>query len=234
MEDEKLEKAKKKQRKLSTSMDVPPPRLADPASTTKVSWMSPIGRSLEQAIQSFEKIYAPVEEGDDDTIVSVQESSIENDNNIYTMDEHISKRIRHSYEEAVTNTQWYSKDGSFSLDSTNTSKVSPPAALLKGKIKHYNRFGAHWKIVLEEDAKLLPRPNLVPTTDVSRFSKIRTLWDDCTENPDSNSDKTTSNNSIGLANLEDQNDMGKLTHTKMKSETICIPERLEILAFDDL
>ena len=80
-------------------------------------------------------------------------------------DADMTSRIMQAFGEAVVDTNWDAKkyDG----------KPKAPAALLRGRLQHYNRVGQNWRIVVE-DATLTPRIPLDP----NRRRRDRTsLWE---------------------------------------------------------
>jgi hypothetical protein len=86
--------------------------------------------------------------------------------------------ILRAFGEAVADTRW--KSSSLSSSSSSPQKGSsnstlpsyPPAALLRGRIDHYNRVGKNWRIVVD-DLQLKER---VPLQWNQRKRRRQSLW----------------------------------------------------------
>jgi hypothetical protein len=121
---------------------------------------------------------------------SVNDGSIDGEDEIISIfDEQCKRLIMTSLEEAHANITWQKESiaNQYSSPSTTATVSSPkemiehhtikepPAALLRGKLKYYNRINGQWRIVLS-DAVLRPRMNI----DYRKKNNKRnctSLWD---------------------------------------------------------
>ena len=122
--------------------------------------------------------------GDDDS------STTDNDEQAaaakVSVDDKMKEHLLQSFGDAVAETDWYGQNNveeGKSLSTTNKSHLAPnaPSGLLRGKVKHYNRFGRQWRI-LAEDVEIRPRVRLEKDGRVRRRghqkrSERQSLWE---------------------------------------------------------
>ena len=101
------------------------------------------------------------------------------------IDEDMKAKILEAYGDAMHEAEW-EKPSSISdttqrdndrSESTASNRCYPPAALLKGKLKYYNRMGGQWRIVVS-DAEIRERVNL--PQNVKQKDQL-SLWDHSVE-----------------------------------------------------
>lgn len=103
-----------------------------------------------------------------------------------SVDDKMKEHLLQSFGDAVAKTDWYGQNNveeGKSLSTTNKSHPASnaPSGLLRGKVKHYNRFGRQWRI-LAEDVDIRPRVRLEKDGRVRRRghqkrSERQSLWE---------------------------------------------------------
>ena len=103
-----------------------------------------------------------------------------------SVDDKLKEHLLQSFGDAVAETDWYGQnhvEEGKSPSITNKSYAAPnaPSGLLRGKVKHYNRFGRQWRI-LAEDVEVRPRVRLEKDGRVRRRghqkrSERQSLWE---------------------------------------------------------
>jgi hypothetical protein len=121
-----------------------------------------IGHCLQEALQSLIVESSAVPnynsgEEEEDSPANKRQKKIQ-------MDQDVSDRIMQTFGEAVADTPWQS--------SSQEGSNSAPAALLNGRLDHYNRVGQNWRIVVD-DIKIKRR---VPLDRNRRKRDRQSLW----------------------------------------------------------
>lgn len=117
---------------------------------------------------------------------SVTDDSEQAANAKVSVDDKMKEHLVQSFGDAVAKTDWYGQNNveeGKSPSITNKSHAAPnaPPGLLRGKVKHYNRFGRQWRI-LAEDVEIRPRVRLEKDGRVRRRghqkrSERQSLWE---------------------------------------------------------
>jgi hypothetical protein len=84
------------------------------------------------------------------------------------------------------------KSSSNADDDDHTDNHVPPAAVLRGRINHYNRFGAKWRIVVD-DVELIPRRAINAHRPSKRDRNEMSLWSIVSQQQQSLSNSNSSN-----------------------------------------
>ena len=103
------------------------------------------------------------------------------------VDAKMKEHLLQSFGDAVAKTDWHGQDNVREGQLSNTLGAHPaanaPAGLLRGNIKHYNRFGRQWRILVE-DVQIRPRVRLEKRGSRPnrrrgsiRRSERQSLWD---------------------------------------------------------
>lgn len=107
------------------------------------------------------------------------------------VDAKMKEHLLQTFGDAVASTDWYGTDTNPSISSSSNSTVlqrneqqrhtspaiPPPAALLRGKVRHYNRVGGQWRI-LAKDVEIRPRVGLeVRGKSTWKRADRQSLWD---------------------------------------------------------
>eukprot|EP00559_Dactyliosolen_fragilissimus_P001005 CAMPEP_0184857694 /NCGR_PEP_ID=MMETSP0580-20130426/2846_1 /TAXON_ID=1118495 /ORGANISM="Dactyliosolen fragilissimus" /LENGTH=203 /DNA_ID=CAMNT_0027353435 /DNA_START=118 /DNA_END=726 /DNA_ORIENTATION=- len=164
----------------STQKRPPPPR---PDLVGKISKIGPIYKCLEEALEDITSDKFEISGSKIQGInTSLRRKKIK-------LDESFKAKILQSYTDAVTSTRW-DKDtnepphdrSSTNLEGKNITSTAksigekslPPAALIRGRLEHFNRIGGQWRIVVS-DAEIRPRVSTErkKKRGVSKLS----LWD---------------------------------------------------------
>lgn len=143
-----------------------------------------------------------IEEQEDDSCLVEEQGSLASSSNGFEseveassstslhvkIDEDMKAKILEAYGDAMHHVEWEKPSSSAASnnsstrdndesDSTSSNRCYPPAALLKGKLKYYNRMGGQWRIVVS-DAEIRQRVNLPP--NVKQKDQLN-LWDHSVE-----------------------------------------------------
>lgn len=97
------------------------------------------------------------------------------------MDSKMSKSIMKSFDDAVGEYPWHNKSRYIKSGKNNSL---PPAGLMRGKIRNYNRFGGQWRIVVS-NAEIRPRVNLSAEQHSKVNKKKLSLWERSEERAES-------------------------------------------------
>lgn len=150
----------------------PPP--ADAALVAQLAKTGPIGRCLNEALNDLvsECFVEQVEQ-------EVQESNHEEQDDTVKVpfDSNMAERVMNSFGRAVAESEW--KDC--------------PAALLRGRVDHYNKLEQKWRIVVE-DAEIRPRVALE-----ARKKQKRSLWEHAAASESSRGDGDERQQAIPLS-----------------------------------
>lgn len=133
-----------------------PPSDDEISSTPFASAAGAMGHCLSQALDDLisETLVQQVEQD------SVDETNNEARDPAAPFDSTMAERAKRSFERAVIKS---------STDEQQWQTC--PAALLRGRVDHYNKFHEKWRIVVE-DAELCPRPPAIPARKRQKLS----LW----------------------------------------------------------
>ena len=125
-----------------------------------------------------------------------------------SVDDKMKEHLLQSFGEAVAKTNWYGQDNvEKGKSSSNTTKFHPapnaPPGLLRGKVKHYNRFGRQWRI-LAEDVEIRPRVRLEKDGRVRRRghqkrSERQSLWERSLEHEEEQIQAAANDDTAGKA-----------------------------------
>jgi hypothetical protein len=134
---------------------------ADLELVAKIALQGPAGQALEHTLDDIvqESLVSNLEQEEEEgkTRDTDEEKKTEQESNTVMIDPEMADNILHSFGRAVAETKW----------------EIAPAALLRGRVDHYNRVGGQWRIVVEE-AEVRPRVLL----DSNRKRRDRTsLWE---------------------------------------------------------
>jgi len=130
---------------------IPPP--ADAALVAQFAKAGPIGQCLSEALNDLvsESFAQEVEQ-------EAQESNNEDDEVKVPFDSTMATSVMNSFGRAVAESDW----------------KGCPAALLRGRVDHYNKMDQKWRIVVE-DAEI--RPRMTPEKGQARKKQKVSLWD---------------------------------------------------------
>eukprot|EP00562_Extubocellulus_spinifer_P034680 CAMPEP_0178694624 /NCGR_PEP_ID=MMETSP0699-20121125/8357_1 /TAXON_ID=265572 /ORGANISM="Extubocellulus spinifer, Strain CCMP396" /LENGTH=285 /DNA_ID=CAMNT_0020340139 /DNA_START=12 /DNA_END=869 /DNA_ORIENTATION=- len=167
------------------------------------------------------------------------------------VDKKMKEHLLETFGDAVAATDWYGVDtNAYASDNstalreneeqtndaitTSTSTCTPvisPAALLRGKVRHYNRIGGQWRI-LAKDVEIRPRVNLEGKEGQVRkraWKKAdrKSLWDRSLEEDGRQGDATAA----AAATAEDS-DLGGLD-VDVEGSSIKFKGDVLILAYND-
>ena len=103
------------------------------------------------------------------------------------VDAKMKEHLLRSFGDAVAKTDWYGQHNVKEGQPSNTVGAHPatnaPAGLFRGKVKHYNRFGQQWRILVE-DVQIRPRVRLekrgsrpIRRRGSIKRSERKSLWD---------------------------------------------------------
>jgi hypothetical protein len=166
-----------------------PPQPADAEVVGMIAQQGIIGQCLREALQDCvddtaafnrnDAIAHPQEDDDDSALSagSIAAASIpqprKQSRNKMKLKPHMVDSVMKRFGQAVAETNWANSLSS-SLGKNDRRKLNePPAALLKGRIDHYNRLGGKWRIVVH-GGQLKRRVGLPR----DRSKKVRpTLWE---------------------------------------------------------
>jgi hypothetical protein len=117
----------------------PPPVHPDPELTSQIASKGAIGQALEQALEDLQaELLAPPIAA---SLASGEEHSKLPDGAI------ITPTAIHCIQEAFGRSV-----------ATTSHWEAAPAALMKGRLDHYNRFQGQWRIVVDSQSQVAPRP----------------------------------------------------------------------------
>lgn len=156
---------------------------------TRLYRISPIASSLERALSGL------IADDDNDSIENTHRNEIEVDKTLQSgdsshsekshicsaikIDEHMKSKLLDTYGDAIHEVEWEKPTAipkPTGVDEENVSsgtrQCDPPAALLRGNLKYYNRMGGQWRIVVS-GAEIRKRANL-PLN--KKTKEINGLW----------------------------------------------------------
>jgi len=141
------------------------PASANPDVVGKIALLGPMGRGLFESLESAVKKTKCISETESDDSAGKGRHSL-------MINEQVKNDVLDGFREAVAS----------SLDDMMVHK-SAPAAIMKGKVKYYNRFGGQWRFRVQ-DVHIRRRP-IVPPGPVApdrigyrgRGKKIYSAWD---------------------------------------------------------
>lgn len=113
----------------------PPPVPPDQDITTQIALKGAIGQALEQALEDLQEELGPHEATAHDTSDATLLSAPE-----------------------ITPTALHCIQASFGRSVASMETWDAPAAVMKGRLDHYNRFQGQWRIVVDSQAEIAPRP----------------------------------------------------------------------------
>ena len=170
-----------------------------------------------------------------------------------SVDDKIKEHLLQSFGDAVAKTDWYGQNNVQEGKSPSTNnKFHPipnaPPGLLRGKVKHYNRFGRQWRI-LAEDVEIRPRVRLEKDGRVRRRghqkrSERQSLWERSLEHDEEQIQASSAGEAAGEAagGSADPAAVTASTSTKgpdlegldVEGNTVRIKGDVLILAYDDV
>mmetsp|Transcript_6911 Transcript_6911/g.10195 ORF Transcript_6911/g.10195 Transcript_6911/m.10195 type:complete len:200 (+) Transcript_6911:86-685(+) len=163
--DEQEESSPETEENAANPRNILTPAAANPDVVGKIALLGPMGRGLFESLESAcKKSRCISEKRSDDTVGKGRKSLMVN--------EQLKNDVLDGFREAVAS----------SLDDMMVHK-SAPAAIMKGKVKYYNRFGGQWRFRVQ-DVHIRRRP-IVPPGPVApdrigyrgRGKKIYSAWD---------------------------------------------------------
>ena len=128
----------------------------------RIGKLSPMAACLDEALselmQEHIRSSSTREEEDNPDRSQAEKSTTSNQNDNsdagedqVVIDEEFKNKIMNKFGQAMSN--------AFTMPSKPTTDPEPPAGILHGKIKYYNRYGGQWRIVVS-DAEIRPRINI--------------------------------------------------------------------------
>ena len=170
-----------------------------------------------------------------------------------SVDDKLKEHLLQSFGDAVAKTDWYGQNNveeGKSPSTTNKSHPVPkaPSGLLRGKVKHYNRFGRQWRI-LAEDVEIRPRVRLEKDGRLRRRghqkrSERQSLWERSLEHDEEQIQVAGTGEAAGEA-AGDSDDPAAVTASAstngpdlegldVEGNTVRIKGDVLILAYDDV
>lgn len=139
------------------------PPLPDPEKVIHdVSCQGSIGLALQQAL------YEESESEEEDQ----GEEEEETPSDKIQLDQPAIKQVLQSFGKAITQSQHDQQEMELNKEAKATGNLPAPAALLRGRVDHFNRLGGKWRLVVH-DAKIIGRRPL----DRNRRKRERpSLW----------------------------------------------------------
>jgi hypothetical protein len=155
-----------------------PPRVDDEV-LTRIGKMNPIASCLNEALNELMK--EQQSQADSEQHIQNQQSQAqaqhddseselnqEDGENKITINEEFRDSILNKFGQAMSHAFCSEEITTIKPPPEESNDSEPPAALLHGKVKYYNRFGGQWRIVIS-DAEIRPRVNV----DYSNLLKKR-------------------------------------------------------------
>jgi hypothetical protein len=127
-----------------------------------LSCQGSIGLALQQALVNQETELG----GDDDTDINCSDKHIK-------LDQPAISQILQSFGMAVSHTQREQRDLQMGVEVASTCSFSAPVAVLRGRVDHFNRCGAKWRIMVH-DAQIIERK---PLDKYRRKSERPSIWE---------------------------------------------------------
>jgi len=173
------------------------------------------------------------------------------------VDDQMKEQLLQSFGDALAKTEWYGQDnaeeGKPPTIQSAHSTPNAPSGLLRGKVKHYNRFGRQWRILVE-DVEIRPRVRLEKDGRARRRghqkrSERQSLWDRSVEYEEEQIQAAGTHEAAGgsvgdsaaeaaepsaaTASTPPSNDSG-LHSLDIKGNTLRVRGDVLILAYDDV
>ena len=114
-----------------------PPAPADPEEVASIARQGILGQCLQEALN---EIVA-------EDAIAAQDNKEEDPTPKLYLKQHMGDNVAKEFGHAVAQTKW------------TCTKKEPPAALIRGRLDHYNRFHGKWRIIVRE-AQFKRRPTL--------------------------------------------------------------------------
>ena len=175
------------------------------------------------------------------------------------VDAKMKEHLLQSFGDAVAKTDWYGQNNVKEGQLSNTDIAHPaanaPAGLLRGKVKHYNRFGQQWRILVE-DVQIRPRVRLekrgsrpIRRSGSIKRSERQSLWDQSLEHGEeqirsanatvrgstsSGRDTAATAEAAATATSSSSSNKAGLECLDVEGNTIRIKGDVLILAYDDV
>jgi len=179
-----------------------PPKPANPHVAAAIAQQGIIGQCLHDALQEViqqdnNDLEEKLDEKDEEDSKNDEDATSSNSQHASVsklkLKQHMAENVMKEFGQAVARTSWRAANQNLNRTTEGREQVpKPPAALLRGRLDHYNRFQGRWRIAVH-------RAEFKRRTILPKFRKKMSkslLWDAVEASRQENStnaDATTSN-----------------------------------------